>query len=434
MKLRVPTDRKDGQKDLLKLAATLASPSPASTDYGQWIRIPYQPKPLCSRKFILSDETQGAISDLEITASKYDCLIGSSPYSATITQLLHRMEGVYAALLNGIQADYRLCCYLDFFSVPRFDATKPADPKETLQKNLDANPLAIRASQCAFQVKAIVDGIFRGDLEFKALTPSRIVTLHDSIAITMHPNHALGLRTEECAPQTAEGVSGIAYLPPPPDQLPAFLEDISTFLAVSKLSPSTKAALVYFQMEAVSMFSTNLDGIARLLSACLWKNVGLVNLAMPPISITPAIYPRTHDEKVKAYLSNPNSCEMLLLDEWIYLTTCSTRNALEIERLCYLEAKRLVDSWRQRLSVGASKMTKTMQRYLIEMIGTPVFSIASMAASIDASFSTTERITSLLLEQKIIVQTTKGKRNRIYECPEAVGMFNWADETFRNAE
>lgn len=43
-----------------------------------------------------------------------------------------------------------------------------------------------------------------------------------------------------------------------------------------------------------------------------------------------------------------------------------------------------------------------------------------MAELIQASFSATSRITEGLAEQGIVRQLNEGRRNRVYECPEAI--------------
>lgn len=432
MRLRTPSDRQDGQQDLLDLIRTLTSNVPARGNYGQWTRIPYQPRPLCTRKIILSDETQGAISKLETTATRYDCLIGESDFSDALRRVMHRLEGVYSWQLNGMAADYRLCCYIDHFSKAG-TAAEQANPQRALTRLLGVDDEAVRAATGALQIAAIMDGVFAGDLEANNLTPARIVAIHDAIASALHPSQACGLRTWDLPPIATPG-NGSAYVAPAPATLHAYLDDIAMFVATSKLGPVTKAALTHFQLETVRMFSSNLDEASRVITACLWKNSGLITHMMPPISITPAIQTSTHTRKLHFYLFEPSSCELLMLDDWVYLIACSTLNAFEIEWLCFQKAKALVESWKQRLGEQGVKISTQFERLLVELIGSPVFSISAMEQTVGSSFSTTGAMVETLVQAGIALQVNEGRRNRVFECPEALALFTLADRAFRKAE
>ena len=80
MELRTSFKRADAPKDLIHLARTLdnAEISSEDSDFGQAVKRNYKPFWLTDRKIIMSDETLGAISQLEIQISRHDCLIGTS--------------------------------------------------------------------------------------------------------------------------------------------------------------------------------------------------------------------------------------------------------------------------------------------------------------------------------------------------------------------
>lgn len=102
----------EGKDDLLALRAALDNYHRADEP---WVEKPFEATLLTARKIILSDETMGAIADLEIRLARYDTLIGCSPYRSTVVQLMSRFEGVCAAVANGFKPDWRTCCYLDYY-------------------------------------------------------------------------------------------------------------------------------------------------------------------------------------------------------------------------------------------------------------------------------------------------------------------------------
>lgn len=415
MELFADFGHEKGQDDLLDLQTALGS---LRRVHEQWAQKPFEAVPLLSRKIILSDETMGAISDLEISTARWDTRIGFSPHCDTVALVMSRMEGVCAAIANGIAADWRICCYLDYYTSKAKAA--PSAVGTLVARTTGADATAIQASLCARQIEALVARLLDEECEIAALTPERIVSLNDAICRAINPAWELGMRTWDFP--VDDGVPG-HYRPPRAAALRPFLEDIAEFITTSKLSSITKSALIFFQLDAVRMFPHHFDQLGRIIAFYLWKHAGLVDAVIPPISATPAAHPQKHLEKLKPYLYQGETTDMLLLDDWIYHVARSTQNAVNLEAASFQEIEAIIGRWEQMLAERGGRPTPATRQLLQSLMANPVFSITSLAEDAQIAFSTAARITEVLERAGVIVQVSEGRRNRLYECSEALGFF-----------
>lgn len=425
MRLRTSFRREAAPEDLAHLPEALSAAG-ACGDAGKTVqddRAIYQPFQLMGRKIILSDETLGAISQFEIFASRCDCTIGTSPLGPSLSRTLARMDGIFVALLNGARADYRTCCFLDYLKEAG-GWTKDTPDKAKVEAIMGSARLdreVLEASRCAHQMMTIEINSLCGAAP-ATITPRYVLALHQAISRTFHPGAPTGLRGWEVNGKDSEGL-GRAYRPPSPLELPEFLQDLVMFLNNSKLGPSAKVALMHYQMEATKMFDTDIDQLARALLVGIWRNANLITHIMAPIAITPALAQRNHDEVLQPYQFCHGTSEMQMIDEWVYHTARASRNAFEVAQYSYRLACRVIESWGRALN-GERRLTEMTKRFLISLIGSPVFSASTLAESIDTTFTTAAKLIDTAEKAGIVVQVSHGRRNKVYECPEATGFFN----------
>ena len=423
MKLRTSFKRDAVPNDLTHLARALTAIGAHGTadDFGQAAGDTYEPFRLMDRKIILSDETLGAISQFEMLASRCDTLIGTSPLGTALARIMARMDGMFVAQLNGRRADYRLCCCLDFFKESG-TAKGGSDEARLSALCLDLTPASVlSASKCAHQMETIELNSLCGAAP-ALITPGHVLALQQAIGRTFHPKVSSGLRTWDL-PGESDEPDADAYRPPSPLELPEFLQDLVTFLNESPLGPSAKVALMHYQLEATKMFSSDTDQLARALLVGIWRNTGLIKYLMPPIAITPALARRNHDEVLRPYQFAPGLSEMQMIDNWVYHTACASQNAFEVAQYGYTIAHQTLDRWRSIVAARGTRLTDTMERLLVTVVGSPVFSASSAAEAIGTTFTTATKIIGVLEACDIVRQMSRGRRNKVYECPEAVALF-----------
>ena len=255
------------------------------------------------------------------------------------------------------------------------------------------------------------------------ITPSFILSLHSTLSAIYSPGVSAGLRNHDfSAPRPIQGES--IYRPPSPLELPVFLKDLAAFINDSKLSPSIKGALVHYQTEATKMFSSNTEQLNCALLIGLWQNAGLIKRLILPIAVTPALETSKREKVLQSYRFSPLKTEVQMIDDWIYHTARASQNAVQIEYGIFSIIGKIVDKWEALLASSEVHLTKTMRKLLIAIVGAPVFSIASLAHATEASYTTVSNIITLLSSHGIITQVSRGRRNKVYACPEALGLFD----------
>ena len=424
MELKTSFDRSELPQDLA--AITHFPPvSDRLTPPAQQVNSHYTPFLLATRKIILSDETLGEAARFEMLASRYDCIIGSSSYINSLVRIVSRINGIFLAAREGKQASYQLCCYNDFLNEsappPHNKGSVSISRLESFGFN-EINRDIFNASRCACQMANIETKLLDSGLP-STITPSFILSLHSTLSAIYNPGVSAGLRNHDfSAPRPIQGES--IYHPPSPLELPVFLKDLAAFINDSKLSPSIKGALVHYQMEATKMFSSNTEQLNCALSIGLWQNAGLIKHLILPIAVTPALETSNREKVLQPYRFSPLKTEVQMIDDWIYHTARASQNTIQIEYGIFSIIGKMVDKWEALLISSEVHLTKTMRKLLIAIVGAPVFSIASLAHATEASYTTVSNIITLLSSHGIITQVSRGRRNKVYACPEALGLFD----------
>ena len=182
MGLKTSFDRSELPQDL----AAITHFPPVSdhlTPPAQQANSHYTPFPLTTRKIILSDETLGEAARFEMLASRYDCIIGSSPYINSLVRIVSRINGIFLAAREGKQASYQLCCYNDFLneSPPTTNkGTVGISRLESFGLN-EINRDVFNASRCACQMANIETKLLDSGLP-STITPSFILSLHSTLS------------------------------------------------------------------------------------------------------------------------------------------------------------------------------------------------------------------------------------------------------------
>ena len=423
MELNTSFDRSELPQDLAAITH-FPQVSDRLTPPAQQINSHYTPFLLATRKIILSDETLGEAARFEMLASRYDCIIGSSPYINSLVRIVSRINGIFLAAREGKQASYQLCCYNDFLNESPPPTNKGAvgiSRLESFGLN-EINRDVFNASRCARQMANIETKLLDSGLP-STITPSFILSLHSTLSAIYNPGVSAGLRNHVfSAPRPNQGES--IYHPPSPLELPVFLKDLAAFINDSKLSPSIKGALVHYQLEATKMFSSNTEQLNCALLIGLWQNAGLIKHLILPIAVTPVLETSNREEVLQPYQFSPLKTEVQMIDDWIYHTARASQNAIQIEYGIFSIIRKMVDKWEALLISSEVHLTKSMRKLLIAIVGAPVFSTASLAHATETSYTTVSNIITLLSSHGIITQVSRGRRNKVYACPEALGLFD----------
>ena len=216
------------------------------------------------------------------------------------------------------------------------------------------------------------------------------------------------------------------YVAPPPETVPAFVEDLVKCINMPVSGPIVHAAVTHAQFEAIHPFADGNGRTGRALVHLMLRRNGLTGACTPPVSSSLA---RRRDEYIRALNSACTVCgpqdplRSAAAAEWIRLMSTAT-----IEASYY--ARRIIDHvaairrlWLRLLrSMGVRRSNAAVR--LVELLPVrPVVNADSAAQMLGVDSRTARRSLDLLVTAGILVQRSAGKRNRVFEADAITGAF-----------
>ena len=202
-----------------------------------------------------------------------------------------------------------------------------------------------------------------------------------------------------------------AFVPPPPEQVPALLADMERFIheGATDLPPMVRVALIHAQFETIHPFLDGNGRIGRLLIAALFEHWGL--LAEPLMYLSG--YLKQHQAEYYRRLSvirtegDWESWVTFFLEGVAVAAGEAERNIIDVASLVAADRKRLLQSPKAGpASYRLFEMLPMMPRFTIERV----------RKQLDTSFPTATAAVKALEDLGIVTEMTGQKKNRSYSC------------------
>jgi Fic family protein len=200
-----------------------------------------------------------------------------------------------------------------------------------------------------------------------------------------------------------------AFVPPPPEQVPALLADMELFIHDdgTELPPTVRVALIHAQFETIHPFLDGNGRIGRLLIAALFEHWGL--LAEPLMYLSG--YLKQHQAEYYRRLSairtegDWEAWVTFFLEGVAVAAGDAERNIIEVASLVAADRKRLLQSPKAGpASYRLFEMLPMMPRFTIERV----------RQQLDTSFPTATAAVKVLEDLGIAAEMTGQKKNRSY--------------------
>lgn len=200
-----------------------------------------------------------------------------------------------------------------------------------------------------------------------------------------------------------------AFVPPPPEQVPALLADMERFIHDdgTELPAMVRVALIHAQFETIHPFLDGNGRIGRLLIAALFEYWGL--LAEPLMYLSG--YLKQHQAEYYHRLSairaegDWESWVTFFLEGVAVAAGDAERNIIEVASLVAADRKRLLQSPKAGpASYRLFEMLPMMPRFTIERV----------RQQLDTSFPTATAAVKVLEDLGIVAEMTGQKKNRSY--------------------
>ena len=143
------------------------------------------------------------------------------------------------------------------------------------------------------------------------------------------------------------------FVPPPPDQVPALMDDLMAYLNGSAHAPLVQAALVHAQFETIHPFTDGNGRVGRALIHCVLARRRLTPTAMLPVSLVLATLRETYIDGLTAYRYSGAADEPQAVEgvgAWLNIYLDATLVAVDQAARLSAEVEALRVDWADRVA------------------------------------------------------------------------------------
>lgn len=252
--------------------------------------------------------------------------------------------------------------------------------------------------------------------------PARPVTVEDLLAI--HAALLRGTRDAQWAGVVRTRQSWIggpnpcaaAFVPPPPEEVPALLEDLVAYLSGDDHPALLQGAVAHAQFETIHPFADGNGRAGRALIQLVLRRRGVATRVVPPVSLVLATRADDYVDALEATRTEHHAGPALLAWAELFLTAVG-RACTDADRF----ATDLVALEQRAREAAAPVRRGSATDLLIDALpALPVFTAKTAAAHLGRSHVAINQAITRLETAGVIRKVTLGRRNRAFE---AVGLF-----------
>jgi len=277
-------------------------------------------------------------------------------------------------------------------------------------------PAAAKASarEAAGNVRAMAAALAQADA---AVSTASILELHQVLLAEDDRGIAGRLRDE------AVWVGGVtpvdaSFVPPPPEYVPALLEDLGAFAARDDVDRIAKAALVHAQFEGIHPFADGNGRVGRCIVHTLLRADGVTTRMTVPVSTVLLSERDGYFAALAAYQRDGD------VDAWVtHFARAAARAAKVAEALAH-DLEELTAAWHQR--AGAPRAGSVTRRLVDILPSQPVVDVHTVAATLEVDKRTAQRGIGRLAKAEVLREVTGYRRNRVWAADELFDVLDGA--------
>ena len=221
------------------------------------------------------------------------------------------------------------------------------------------------------------------------------------------------------------------FVPPPPEHLPALLDDLFAYVDGDEHSPLVQAALAHAQFETLHPFADGNGRAGRALIHVVLRRRGLAPGFVPPISLVLATWSDDYIGGLTAFRHlgpSDDPARSAGAVEWLRTFAAATRRAcLDAERYSD-ELTELSTRWREAL--GRVRADSATDRLLRVLPGVPILTVESASRLVGRSRPRAAEAIDRLVDAGILEQRNVGReRYRVFEAKDVLERFTGLERT-----
>jgi Fic family protein len=210
------------------------------------------------------------------------------------------------------------------------------------------------------------------------------------------------------------------FVPPPPEEVSALLDDLCGFVSRDDLPPVIQAAIAHVQFETIHPFHDGNGRVGRALIHVVLRRRGVAGRMLPPVSLVLAA---RADDYVKGLTSFRYRDE----EDWYELFGNALGEAARASTAFADQVVELQERWRE--TAGRPRRGSAAAKLIERLPSHPIVNLQTAMALTGASDEAVRLALNRLEAAGVLRQTTLGRRNRAFEC---VGLFALLDELERS--
>lgn len=368
----------------------------------------YVPDPLTDRVFTFAADVAADVADAEAAIMRLNNEASALVNTEAIARMLLRVEAVASSRIEGLQVGARRLLKVE--AAREYEARGQADvTADEVLGNVDAMATALSAAESDEQIS--VETIL--SIHARLLENTRLGQYAGRLRDVQ--NWIGGSTYNPCA---------AAFVPPPPEEVPALLADLAAFCNEDSMPAVAQAAIVHAQFETIHPFVDGNGRAGRVLIHLILRRRGIAPRVVPPVSLVLATLSTDYVAGLTAFrhVGAPSSTEALLgVNDWAALFAGCCSRAVDDSSDFELSVRAIQQGWRDR--VGPVRRNSTADVLLNVLPGTPIITATAAARLLGRSFKSVNKALPVLVEAGVLRQTTVGRRNRAFEANEIVDAF-----------
>ena len=367
----------------------------------------YLPDYISSRTFRLDGEVAADVADAESAIVRLDTRVAALTDTEALARILLRAESVASSRIEGLEIGPRRLMRAE---AARQIGELPGDvTAEEVLGNIDAMRMALDVAESDDRITTdTLLGIHRC-----LLKDTRLYAYAGRVREVQ--NWIGGNEYNPCA---------ATYVPPPPELVPALLDDLSEFCNSDMLPAVAQAAIAHAQFELIHPFADGNGRAGRALIHLILRRRRLSVHVQPPVSLILATRAQDYIHGLTSFRFEgaPDSAQAHDgFNTWagIFSSACvrAVEDATAFENRC----SEIEASWRARL--GRIRSGSSVDLLLRTLPGTPIVSVKSAMNALGRSKPQVNDAVARLQAAGILKQVTVGRRNRAFEAPQVIEAF-----------
>ena len=367
----------------------------------------YIPDLLVGRRVALDGDVAAEVADAERELVRFNAAATALADTEALARLLLRAESVASSRIEGLQVGSR--------RLLRAAAAQAmgADPKDETATEILAN------------INAMVQGVGAVE-EGSLLSLETLLEVHGRLlAGSRMEDHGGRIRVEQ------NWIGGSDYnpcsadfVPPPPEAVPALLEDLLSFCNGDSLPALAQAAITHAQFETIHPFADGNGRAGRTLIHLVLRRRGIAPHYVPPVSLVLAAWVNDYVGGLTAtrYIGSPDSDDAHEgINRWVMLFAGAARRAVQEAMRFERRVRELQASWVEK--AGSPRSNSTVRRVIEILPAAPVLTAGTASELTGRSFQAANGAISMLVEAGVLEQVRVGRRNRAFETPELIEAF-----------